>query len=72
MASKGKNSITDQGSRLFDVDLEPRPLFGRVIGGSPQPNDSIERILSAAGASLATIHSGMVHEEHGDALPPEP
>ena len=54
------------------MNLESSPLFGGVISRAAQGNHRVEGILTAAGPSLATIHTGMVHEEHGDALPPEP
>ena len=69
----GPHAIFKPRAATFDprMDLESCPLFGRVVGRSPQPYYQVERILPAAGPSLATIHSGMMHEEHGNAFPAE-
>ena len=69
----GSQAVPNRVPPTFDprMDLESCPLFGRVVGRSPQPYHQVERILPAAGPSLFTIHSGMMNEEDGNSLPPE-
>ena len=45
------------------MNLEPSALQRAVIGGTAKSNNGIQRVLTAAGAALASVHTRMMDEE---------
>ena len=45
------------------MNLEPSALQRAVIGGTAKSNNGIQRVLTAAGAASASVHTRMMDEE---------